>query len=169
MAQHWQQTSNEYNWQSWDVLIEYRPATGSSSAFVHTLLPEPPTLFYIYIYTHISCQLTIQCYISSVVDTTLHNNYTQNIMQIQSAVMRWSCPSAFHENKMGWGWWGSRGIAPFILKLCITWTWMTSFMLWLLYSQGKNAYHELDRRLCGSQSLSATLLGIKTRTFQSIA
>ena len=60
--------------QSWDVLIERWPGTGWFSAFTHTIQPEFLTMSCME--TCISSQLTIQCFVSTVVDTTLHNNYT---------------------------------------------------------------------------------------------
>jgi len=46
----------------------------------------------------------------------------------------------------------SGSIAPHILVLGIRWRCLVSFMPWLLYLQGKNPWHPLDRRLGGLQS-----------------
>jgi hypothetical protein len=43
--------------------------------------------------------------------------------------------------------WGNGGIAPHILDLSTRWRWVVNFMPWPLYSQGKNPWYPLDRRL----------------------
>jgi hypothetical protein len=50
--------------------------------------------------------------------------------------------------------WGSGGIAPYILDLSIIWRWVVSFTPRPLYPQWKSAWCPLDRRLGGSQSRS---------------
>jgi hypothetical protein len=50
--------------------------------------------------------------------------------------------------------WGSGGIAPFILDLGTRWRSVISFTPRPLYSQGKNPLYPLDRRLGGPQSRS---------------
>jgi hypothetical protein len=43
--------------------------------------------------------------------------------------------------------WGSTGIAPYILDLGPRWNWVVSFTPQLLYPQGKSPWYPLDRRL----------------------
>jgi hypothetical protein len=50
--------------------------------------------------------------------------------------------------------WGSGGIAPFILDLGTRWRWVVSFTFRSLYHQGKGPWYPLDRRLGGPQSWS---------------
>jgi hypothetical protein len=50
--------------------------------------------------------------------------------------------------------WGSRGIAPWILDLGTRWRRVVSFTTQPLYSQGKSPWYPLDRRLGGPQSRS---------------
>jgi len=146
----------------------------TSNWFVFCICPHPTatapsTVLYVYTHTYISCQLAIQCHVSSVVDTTLHNNYTHKHHAYSVGGNEVKLPQCIPWKQKEVGWWGNRGIAPLILKLSITWRWMDRFMPRLLYSQGKNSYHQLNRRLHESQSLSATLPGIKTWTNQPIA
>jgi hypothetical protein len=51
-------------------------------------------------------------------------------------------------------WWGSGGIAPYILDLGTTWRWVVNFTPRPLYPQGNSPFYPLDRRLGGPQSRS---------------
>jgi len=50
--------------------------------------------------------------------------------------------------------WGSAGIAPRSLDFSIIWRWVVSFTPRLLYSERKNPWYPLDRRLGGPQNRS---------------
>jgi hypothetical protein len=50
--------------------------------------------------------------------------------------------------------WQSGGITPRILHLGIRWKWVVSFMLGLLYPQGKSPCYPYDRRMGEQQSWS---------------
>jgi hypothetical protein len=50
--------------------------------------------------------------------------------------------------------WGSESIAPHILNLATRWRWVVSFTPRPLYSQVKDTWYPLDRRLGGPQSRS---------------
>jgi len=51
------------------------------------------------------------------------------------------CLSKYHVMKTCWG---SGGIGTHILNLGITWRWVVSFMLWVLYSWGKSPWYPLN-------------------------
>jgi hypothetical protein len=61
------------------------------------------------------------------------------------------CLTKHHAMKM---YWGSGSIAPRILDLDTRWRWVVSLTPRPLYSQGKNPWYPLDRKLGGHQSQS---------------
>jgi len=74
--------------------------------------------------------------------------------------------------------WGSKGIAPRILYLGISWRWEENFGPRPLYSQGKRTWYQLDRRLGelqsryghgGEQKNSQPLPGLEHPIIQPVA